>query len=163
MDSANYIVKRYWVLILWVVVLITIGWGIGYFTKPELSVWYSTLNRAKLTPPNYLFPIVWTILYGFIGICGWLIWHSQPFLQLKAIKKLYVMQLILNFSWTPLFFGYHLIGTAFFVIIAMDILVGVIIWQAYKKIKLVSLLMMPYLGWILFASYLSFYIWQYNT
>lgn len=143
-------------------VLIAIGGVIGSFTKPEISTWYSTLNRSTLTPPNYVFPVAWTILYGIIGICGWLIWRELSFPKLTAIKTLYVTQLILNWSWTPLFFHYHLTELSLLVLVAMDILVCILIWLAYQKMRAVSLLMIPYLSWILFASYLNFYIWQYN-
>ena len=149
-------------LILWIVVLIAIGGVIGSLTKTEISTWYSTLNRSNLTPPNYVFPVAWTILYGIIGICGWLIWHEPSFRKLSIIKTLYVTQLILNWSWTPLFFHYHLTGLSLIVLGLMDILVGAIILLAYRKIKAVSLLMLPYLFWILFASYLNFYIWWCN-
>lgn len=154
--------KNHLSLIIWIVALIAIGGVIGSLTKPEISTWYSTLNRSILTPPNYVFPVAWTILYGIIGACGWLIWRPQAFPKLSVIKTLYVTQLILNWSWTPLFFHYHLIGFSFVVLIAMDILVGTLIWLAYQKIRTVSLLMIPYLLWILFASYLNFYIWWYN-
>lgn len=97
-------------LIIWIIALIAMGGIIGSLTKPEISTWYSTLNRSTLTPPNYVFPVAWTILYGIIGTCGWLIWRPQAFTQLSVIKTLYVTQLILNWSWTPLFFHYHLTG-----------------------------------------------------
>ena len=97
-------------LIIWIVALIAIGGVIGSLTKPEISTWYSTLNRSPVTPPNYVFPIAWTILYGIIGASGWLIWREQQLPKLTAIKTLYVAQLILNWSWTPLFFSYHLTG-----------------------------------------------------
>ena len=154
--------KTYLSLIIWIVALIAIGGVIGSLTKPEISTWYSTLNRSTLTPPNYVFPIAWTILYGIIGTCGWLIWRPQAFPKLSVIKTLYVTQLILNWSWTPLFFHYHLTGLSLVVLVAMDILVATIIWLSYRKIRLVSVLMMPYLLWILFATYLNFYIWQCN-
>ncbi len=154
--------KNHLSLIIWIVALIAIGGVIGSLTKPEISAWYSALNRSTLTPPNYVFPIAWTILYGIIGACGWLIWCAQAFPKLSVIKTLYVAQLILNWSWTPLFFHYHLTGLSLVVLIAMDILVGTIIYLTYPKIRAVSLLMIPYLSWILFASYLNFYIWQYN-
>ncbi len=154
--------KNYFSLIIWIVALITIGGVIGSLTKPEISTWYSTLNRSTLTPPNYVFPVAWTILYGIIGVCGWFIWRSQAFPKLSIIKTLYVAQLILNWSWTPLFFHYHLTGLSLVVLVAMDILVATIIWLSYRKIRLVSVLMMPYLLWILFATYLNLYIWQCN-
>ncbi len=142
--------------------LIVIGGIIGSLTKPEISTWYSALNRSTLTPPNYVFPIAWTILYGIIGACGWLIWGASSFPKLRVIKTLYVIQLILNWSWTPLFFHYHLTGLSIVFLGLMDILVGTITWLAYQKMRAVSLLMIPYLSWILFASYLNFYIWWYS-
>lgn len=154
--------KTHLSLIIWIVALIAIGGVIGSLTKPEISTWYSTLNRSTLTPPNYVFPVAWTILYGIIGACGWLTWRKRSFPKLSVIKTLYVTQLILNWSWTPLFFHYHLTGFSLIVLGSMDILVGMLIFLAYPKIITVSLLMIPYLLWILFASYLNFYIWLYN-
>ncbi|MBM4210981.1 MAG: tryptophan-rich sensory protein [Gammaproteobacteria bacterium] len=155
----NQSIKNQLSLIIWVVAIIAIGGVIGSLTKPEISAWYSTLHRSPVTPPNYIFPIAWTILYGIIGACGWLIWRHQAFSKLSVIKTLYMTQLILNWSWTPLFFHYHLTGLSLVVLVAMDILVCALIWLAYKKMRAVSLLMIPYLSWILFATYLNFYIW----
>lgn len=147
-------------LILWILSLILIGSLIGSSTKPEINNWYSTLNRSALTPPNFVFPIAWTILYAMIGACGWLIWSAKPSAAIKRIQKLYIIQLILNWCWTPLFFTYHLTGLALAVLLAMDFLVATLIWLSYPHLKSVSLLMLPYLLWILFASYLNFYIWS---
>lgn len=154
--------KNLFPLIVWIVTLIMIGGLIGSLTKPEISTWYSTLNRSTLTPPNYMFPIAWTILYGIIGACGWLIWRNSSFPKLTAIKTLYITQLILNWSWTPLFFHYHLTGFSLIVLGVMDILVGTIICFTYRKLRAASMLMFPYLLWILFATYLNFYIFWCN-
>ena len=153
--------KNYFSLILWIIAIIGIGSIIGSLTKPEISTWYSTLRRSPLTPPNYVFPIAWTILYGAIGTCGWLIWSIKSFSHLRLVKILYVIQLILNWSWTPLFFHYHLTGLSLLVLVIMDIVVSMIIYLGHANVRSVSLLM-PYLLWIIFASYLNFYIWQYN-
>jgi len=158
----NQSIKNHLSLTIWIVALIAIGGVIGSLTKPEISTWYSTLNRSPVTPPNYVFPIAWTILYGIIGACGWLIWRYQAFPRLIVVKTLYLTQLILNWSWTPLFFGLHLTELSLVVLVAMDILVSMIIWLSYRQMRAVSFLMIPYLAWILFASYLNFYIWQYN-
>lgn len=162
MGPMNQGTKNHLSLIVWIMALIAIGGVIGSLTKPEINTWYSTLNRSTLTPPNYVFPVAWTILYGIIGVCGWLIWRASSFPKLSIIKTLYVAQLILNWSWTPLFFHYHLTGLSLVVLGTMDIFVFALICLAYKKIRAASLLMIPYLSWILFASYLNFYIWQYN-
>ena len=162
MQCMNRNTQHHLSAIIWMVTLIAIGGGIGSFTKSEISTWYSTLHRSPLTPPNDLFPVAWTILYGIIGACGWLIWRPQSLPKLSVIKILYVTQLILNWSWTPLFFHYHLTGLSMIVLSSMDILVGILIVLTYPKMRTVSLLMLPYLLWILFASYLNCYIWQHH-
>ena len=149
-------------LILWIVGLILIGSIIGSLTTSEITTWYSVLNRSLLTPPNYVFPIVWTILYAALGAAGWSIWRSSSFSQIKTIKALYLIQLMLNWSWTPLFFHYHLTEVSLIILGAMDILVGTLIGFSYRKVRLGSILMIPYLAWILLATYLNFYIWWYN-
>ena len=149
--------------IIWIVIIIAIGSIIGSLTKPEINVWYNKLNRSPLTPPNYVFPVAWTLLYASIGACGSIIWRSEVFTELNTIKILYVIQLILNWSWTPLFFYFHLTGPSLVVLIGMDIMVFYIILLSSSKLKSVSFLMMPYLFWILFASYLNFYIWRYSN
>ncbi len=154
--------KKYISCVIWIIALIAIGSIIGSLTKSEVNTWYSNLNRSPLTPPNYVFPIAWTILYGMIGFCGWFIWRAPSYLKLEQIKILYIIQLILNWCWMPLFFRYHLTGLSLLNIIIMDFAVSLLIYLAHAKLKSVSLLMTPYLLWILFATHLNYYIWQYN-
>jgi tryptophan-rich sensory protein len=94
--------KKYLTLITWIIALVAIGSIIGSLTIAKINTWYSTLNRSPLTPPNYVFPVVWNILYGAIGACGWLIWRTTTFPVLNTIKTLYMTQLILNWSWPPI-------------------------------------------------------------
>lgn len=154
--------ESYFSLIVWIGALILIGSLIGFFTQTDVDIWYKTLNRSPLTPPNYVFPIAWTILYGLIGATGWTIWKAPSFPERRLIKYLYIMQLLLNWSWTPLFFTLHLTGTSLICILVMDVVVASIVYLGYTKLRWASLLMIPYLLWILFATHLNFYIWQYN-
>ena len=155
--------KKYILLVVWVFTLIFMGFIMGSSTKTEVNSWYNDLNRSLISPPNYLFAVVWTILYAIMGFCGFLIWSgNQYFQKLRLIKILYILQLTLNFSWTPLFFSYHLVGAALLCIMLMSALVAFIIHLSYEKIIIVSILMMPYLFWLLFATYLNFYIWLNN-
>jgi tryptophan-rich sensory protein len=149
-------------LIIWILALIAIGLVIGSLAKAEISTWYKSLRHSSLTPPNYAFSVVWTILYAAIGACGWVIWGKPSSNKLRVLKTLYAAQLILNWSWTPVFFNYHLTGVSLIILGGMDILVGGIILISYPKPRSVWLLMVPYFLWILFASYLNFYIWWYN-
>jgi len=154
--------KSYLSLILWIVALEGVSTVIGYSTKTEVDAWYGLLNRSPLTPPNYVFPVAWTLLYGLIAASGWIIWRAPTFPRLNLIKILYVVQLVLNWTWTPLFFHYGLTGTSLVSLLLMDIIVLMMICLGYARARSVSLLLTPYVLWILFATYLNFYIWQHN-
>ncbi len=158
MDHIN---KTYRSLIIWVLCLIVIGATIGNLTKDGIDSWYIVLNRPPLTPPSYIFGIVWSILYAMIGASGWAIWRSK-YPKLGSIKILYASQLLLNWSWTPIFFIYHLTGVALICLLLMTIIVGLIVLKTYQQLNIVAWLLIPYLLWLLFATYLNFYIWQYN-
>lgn len=154
--------KKHLRLIFWILALTLISSSIGYLTKSSIDTWYQTLNRSYLTPPNYIFGIVWSILYIMIATSGWLLWEEEYHSNIIVVKKLYISQLILNWIWTPLFFVYHLTGIALLCLSTIIILVLTIIIKSYTKITTVSLLLSPYLLWIIFAGYLNFYIWLYN-
>lgn len=155
--------KQILTLFAWAFVMILIGSAIGSSTRGGLDSWYINLKRSPLTPPNYVFPIAWTILYALIGFSGAIIWHGKDIAYIKWIKILYIAQLILNWSWSPLFFNFYLTGLSFIVILVMDILVALIIYLTYKgEITSLYIMMTPYLLWLLFATYLNFYIWKFN-
>ena len=154
--------KKMLSLVLWIVLLVMIGYGLGLLTKASVNDWYQTLNRSPLSPPNYVFGIVWTILYIMLGISGWLIWQSNAFPGLGSIKRYYVAQLILNWSWTPLFFYYHQIDFALICILFLTLLVTLLIVKCFRHLTKVSLLLIPYSIWLLFASYLNLYIVLHN-
>ena len=117
-----------------------------------MSTWYSALKRSPLTPLNYVFSVTWTVLYALIGVCGGIIWQASSVSRVRSLKSLYIIQLILNWMWTPVFFQCHLIGVSLLLLILMDILTLMGVYVSYSKQRSVSLLMSPYLGWILFAS-----------
>jgi benzodiazapine receptor len=149
-------IQKYITLSLWVMVLVLLGSGMGVWTGSDVSLWYEGLNRSVLTPPNVVFPVVWTVLYALMGVCGWLIWGA---VRTQKVKVLYMLQLVLNWMWTPIFFHYHWVGGALVVVMLLALTIGTLMVVAHKS---VSVLMIPYLGWVLFAAYLNVYIWLYN-
>lgn len=149
---------RYVKLMLWVVALVVIGAVIGSLTKGEVNTWYRSLNVSPLTPPDYVFGVVWSILYAVIAASGWLIWEEKS----HQLKYMYSLQLISNWCWMPLFFGCHLIGAALLCLAVTLFLVAALIIKSYERLQVVSLLLMPYLLWLLFAGYLNFYTWLHN-
>lgn len=125
------------------------------FTKDNVqSDWYQ-LNKPSFTPPNYVFPIVWTTLYLLIGISLYLAWTSAKKTQKGKLAKLFALNLILNLFWTPLFF---LLQNPILSLIDMYLLIISTIWLIifiYKINKTSSLILIPYLIWITFASFLN--------
>ena len=109
-----------------------------------------------------MFGVAWTILYALIAVGGWILQYSSETPKVLLLRGLYWFQLILNWSWSFVFFTFHLTAFSFAILVVMDVSVGLLVYLAYGKLRLVSLLMLPYLLWLLFASYLNFYIWQNN-
>jgi len=155
-------IKDYATLAGWILLLLAVSSFMGTMSKGGMDSWYLSINKSPLTPPSYVFGIVWTILYIMIAISGWMIWRLQESENLGAIKILYILQLLLNWSWTPLFFGYYLVGEALISIILIWLCVLLLAVISYTKKPLISMLLWPYLLWLSFASYLNFYIWYYN-
>lgn len=151
-------IKIYIKLMFWIVALTVASMAMGAIAKGGVDTWYQTLSLSPLTPPGYVFGIVWSALNIMIAASGWLIWETKY----SQLKILYALQLALHWSWTPLFFSYHLIGVSLLCSIMIMALVATLIIKSYKKLTSVSLLLVPYLLWLMFASYLTFYTWQHN-
>ncbi len=116
---------------------------------------YSTLNKPALSPPSFIFPIVWTILYILMGISAYLVFVSESPDAPKALKT-YFLQLFFNFFWSIIFFRFSLYLPAFIWLVILIILICVMIKQFYKINPTAAYLQIPYLLWCLFAAYLNF-------
>ncbi len=124
----------------------------GLFRPGE---WYLALNRAPWSPPNIAFPIVWTFLYVFIAIAGWQIYHQGN----STLRTLWASQLILNGLWSWVFFGQHWVAFALLNIVFIDILVINLILKSRRAgLAMSSLLLTPYIIWLLLATSLNTYI-----
>jgi len=125
--------------------------------------WYNTLIKPFFNPPSWLFGPAWTILYILMAISAYLIWKKG--LKKKGVKgalKLFAIQLALNLSWSPIFFGAHEIFLAFVIIVFMIVLIIKTI-KAFANIdKTASHLLYPYIAWVSFATILNFSVWILN-
>ena len=141
------------------IISILISLGVGglsaLITSGSMDV-YKTLVKPPLAPPSILFPIVWTILYILMGISSYLIYKSND----NDSLKVYALQLLINFIWPILFFVLKLRLLSFIWIILLLAIVLIMIIKFYRVNKLSAYLQIPYLIWVLFASYLNlgFYI-----
>ena len=118
------------------------------------SVWYYNLLKPLFTPPNWIFLPVWSILY-FTMLVALLLYIFKPAQNKKLGYIYFAIQLILNILWTPAFFYLKNIILALIVIIFLDIFVVLTIKSYYKVSKISGLILIPYLIWILFATYLN--------
>ena len=118
------------------------------------SSWYKSLIKPPFAPPDWLFAPVWGFLYLTIAI-SFLIYITKPAEDKKIGYVYFVIQLVLNLAWSPIFFGLKEIFWAFILIILMDIFVYLTIRKFYSVSRISGLILIPYFIWILFATYLN--------
>lgn len=117
---------------------------------------YMQLNRPPLSPPGWVFPVVWTVLYLLMGYASYRVFTADaPVEQKRTALLLYGAQLVLNFLWSPIFFGLQWRLVAFMVLIVLWILVALTL-RAFSQIdETAGDLLLPYILWITFAAYLN--------
>lgn len=142
-----------------------IGWVIGcelvgiigsIFTVSAIPTWYALLNKPWFAPPNWLFGPVWTALYAGMGVAGYLLWElAQNKKKAKIARKFFAAQLLLNFIWTPVFFGLRSPELGLCVILPMWLAIVLTIRSSYLVSRTAACLLIPYLAWVSFASLLN--------
>lgn len=133
------------------------------FTFSQVKTWYLTLNKPTLNPPSWIFGPVWTTLYFLMGVAAYIVWNKG--LDRKDVKialTVFIIQLILNTVWSIIFFGTHNTGLAFFEIIFLWLSIVLTIFLFYKISPTAGYLLIPYILWVSFASYLNYSIWVLN-
>jgi len=128
-------------------------------TVSNIDSWYEFLVKPALSPPNWVFGPVWTLLYTLMGIAAFLVWRSKKAGYVRALI-FFGAHLIVNTAWTLIFFGEQNIGMGLAVIILLDLWIAALIWRFWRFSKTAAYLLIPYLLWALFATYLNFgYYW----
>ena len=117
--------------------------------------------QPTFSPPGYLFPIVWTILYILMGISSYLIYTSDSPWRTPSLL-FYTIQLIFNFFWSILFFRFSLYGLAFLWLLMLIGFIIIMIYLFSKVRPLAAYLQIPYLLWCLFAAYLNYAVYMLN-
>lgn len=124
---------------------------------------FATVEKPPLSPPGWLFPVVWTILYTLMGISSYLILTSDADESAKeGAIRVYGLQLLANFLWPTFFFNFRWYGFSFFWLLLLWFLVVVMILRFWKINKLAAYMNIPYLIWLTFAAYLNWGIWRLN-
>lgn len=145
-----------------IVAMLLIGSLSGLANTVSITGWYANLKKPSFNAPNYLFGPVWTVLYILMGISIYMILRTpNSGLRTMAII-IFSIQLLLNFSWSFLFFYFKWPLVAFVEIIVLWLFIVLMIFSFYKQSALAAYLQIPYLLWVSFASVLNGSIWYLN-
>lgn len=148
-------------IVVCVILCLLLGISSGFSTISEIKSWYVYLNKPSWNPPNWLFGPVWSFLYMSMGVAVALIWHSKHNKKKSAII-FFIVQFILNLSWSFIFFNQHQIGWALVDISILLVLILVTIIAFYRINKFAAVLLIPYILWVSFATLLNATIWTLN-
>ena len=142
-------------LIISILLPLSVGAIAGMFTSQAVPIWYASLNRPSFSPPNWVFGPVWTTLYILLGISFFLIWKEEASKVRDLAIKVFLIQMLLNFAWSFLFFYFNLIGAALIEIILLWISIASMIYLFYKIKPVAAYMNIPYLLWVSFATILN--------
>ena len=147
-------------LIISVLIPLAVGAVAGLLTMGGMES-FAAMNQPPLSPPAWLFPVVWTILYILMGISSYLIYVRESEGKSKALST-YGYQLLVNFLWPVFFFNFQWYFFSFLWLVLLWILVAKMILEFGEISKIAALLNVPYLLWLSFAGYLNLGVWLLN-
>lgn len=135
-----------------VFLIAVLGGGIliGFTTPP--GQWFAELAKPPFNPPGWIFGPVWSVLYICIAVAGWRQWLAD---RGGPALKLWLVQMALNFLWSPLFFGAQRIDLAFAVILLLLVTILLFVRSTWARDRVSALLFLPYAAWVGFATVLN--------
>ena len=137
--------------------------GIAAALSGSMSEIYAVMNKPPLSPPGWVFPVVWTILYLLMGEASYRVLTSgEDMVLIRSALKAYAVQLALNFIWPLVFFGAQMYLLAFFILIALWIAIFITLRRFSAIDETTGNLLLPYLLWVTFAGYLNFGVFLLN-
>lgn len=145
-------------IIIIIILTILIGSFFSFFVSMDI---YNVLKKPNLSPPSYVFPIAWIIIYIMISISLYLVTNTKKNGNFDYYM-IYVIQLIVNSLWTFIFFGLECFLFSFFWILLLIILVLFMTYIYYQNNKYSAYLLIPYICWLIFAAYLNLQIYLLN-
>ena len=149
--------KRLLTSLFFVILCLVVGYISGLMQAASLETWYPFITKSPITPPAAVFPVVWTILYILMGIVAGILW-SRNSIYSRLLFTLFFAQLLFNLLWTFCFFYMQSPLLGFVVIMVLDMLALMYIAGCFVVSKLCGWLTMPYILWLLLATYLNGYI-----
>lgn len=155
--------KRKWkVYVFWILICEAVGIISGLLSREGIAIYNTTVMKPAFTPPSWIFPVVWTILFAIMGISAARISLAAPSKARSVGLNVFVTQLIVNFFWPLFFFNLQAFGFAFIWLILLWILVFVTILTFWRIDQTAAWLLVPYLAWLTFAAILNAAVWLMN-
>ncbi len=152
-------------LLRWIVVCVPLVLLLGFLSGQVAGnggAWYAMLDKPAITPPGWVFPIAWTLFYILQGVALALVLNASGADNRELPLALFSVQLTLNLAWSPIFFGWHQVGAAVWVVVAM-VVFATATTVAFGRIRpLAGWLMVPYLAWLVFAGVLNWSVDRMN-
>lgn len=148
--------------------LVLAGWIVLCFASAVPAAWwppgewYIALNKPAWHPPTWVFGPVWSTLYLMMAVSAWLVWRQGGFARQSRPLGLFLVQLALNAAWSPLFFGLKQPGVAFAEILLLWLAIAATIAVFHRVHRVAAWLLVPYLAWVSFASFLNGTLWRLN-
>ncbi len=133
--------------------------AVGSLAASNAAAGYASIEQPTWAPPPWLFGPVWTVLYVTIALAGWLAWRRVGF---GPALVAWVVQLVLNAAWTPLFFAAGRYGLAFAEVVLLWLAIGATVLFFRRASRPAAALMLPYWAWVTFAAALNYSVWQLN-
>ena len=132
--------------------IVVMGGGIAIGTLTAPGEWYKDLQKPLFNPPNWIFGPVWTVLYLIIAYVGWRVWQHEG---CPSLMRLWVVQMGLNFFWSPVFFAAQKPALGLIIILCLMLTIVLFFRAAWRPDRLSALLFLPYFAWVGFASALN--------
>lgn len=139
-----------------------VGAAPAFVTGQELAGWYTTLVRPAIAPPNWVFGPVWTLLFALLGVAGYLVYRDATGTLRRTALGGFIAQYAFNVAWTLVFFGQQDIQGGLVVIAILWVLIAFTAYAFYRVRPIAGYLLLPYLLWVSFATYLNYQFWVLN-
>lgn len=155
--------KKHWkTYAFWILFAEGVGALSGWLTREGTRVYNQTVLQPPLSPPSWVFPVVWAILFALMGTGAARIYLTPASGARSRALLLFLIQLLFNFLWSIVFFNLQAFGFAFIWLVALWLLILWMTVSFYRIDLLAGLMQIPYLLWVTFAAYLNFGVWLLN-
>lgn len=134
----------------------------GAATASSVGTWYQALAKPWFNPPDSIFAPVWTGLFFMMAVAGWRVWRRDGLRGARAALTLFALQLVLNMSWSIVFFGLRSIAGALAEILVLLLAILATTVMFWQRDRVAGMLFVPYAAWVSFATVLNVALWQLN-